>query len=98
MANISKHDRLRRPPKPEFLVTGLLIGVFGGEALAIVVEVAVRRPNHWIMLAGGVAGALLGAVFEGARYLRSRRRWRAFKNLENTPSDSRSLKQAVRQS
>ena len=75
MANISKQERLRRPPKPEFGMMGILVGVFVGEALAVVVEVVLGHPNRWIMLAGGFAGALLGSVFEGTRFWRQKRRW-----------------------
>lgn len=92
MANISKLERLRRPPKPEFALVGILIGVFAGEALAVLVEVAVSGPNRWVMLAGGIAGALLGAAFEGARYWRTKRRWQVFNTLEDKSPAGWSLK------
>jgi hypothetical protein len=76
MANVSKYERLRRPPKPEFALTGILIGAFAGEALAVTVEVAISQPNRWIMLAGGIAGIALGSLFETARLWRRMRKWR----------------------
>lgn len=85
MANVSKVERLRRPPKPEFSLVGILIGTFAGEALAVVAEVAVTGPNRWVMLAGGAAGALLGAAFEGARYGQIKRRWEAFRISKTNP-------------
>ena len=79
MANVSKHERLRRPPKSEFALTGILIGAFAGEALAATVEVAMGQPNRWIMLAGGIAGIALGSVFETARFWRRKRKWHEFR-------------------
>lgn len=75
--NVSKSGRLRRPPKPEFAITGIAIGVFAGEAAAVVVEVAIGHPSRWIMLAGGVVGIALGSLVETGRYCWRRHKWRA---------------------
>lgn len=75
-ARISKAERSRRPTKPEFALTGIAIGVFVGEALAVVVEVATSRLDRWIMLAGGIAGIALGSIFEAGRYCWRRHKWR----------------------
>lgn len=76
MGNVSKHNRLLRPTKPELGIAGLAIGIFGGEALTVAIQVALGRPDKWVMLAGGVGGAAIGSVFDAARYWRSRRKWR----------------------
>ena len=44
--------RLRRPRKPEFALAGILVGLFAGEAIALVVEVALAHPSRWLMLGG----------------------------------------------
>lgn len=74
--NVSKAVRLRRPPKPEFALTGIVIGLFAGEAIAVIVEVAIAHPSRWIMLAGGVVGIALGALVEVGRYCWRRHKWR----------------------
>lgn len=66
--NVSREERLRRPPKPVFALTGIVVGAFVGEALAVAIEVAFAQPSRWIMLAGGVVGGLLGLLAETGRY------------------------------
>lgn len=75
--NVSKAVRLRRPPKPEFALTGVVTGLFAGEAIAVIVEVAASHPSRWIMLGGGIVGIALGSLVEGGRYCRRRHKWRA---------------------
>lgn len=40
MTNVSREERLRSPPKPEFGMTLLLVGALVGEVLATAVELA----------------------------------------------------------
>lgn len=75
--NVSKAVRLRRPPKPKFAWTAIVIGLFGGEALAVIVEAAIGRPNPWIMLAGGIVGIVFGSLVEVGRYYWRRHKWHA---------------------
>ncbi len=75
--NVSRERRLRRPQKPEFALAGILVGLFAGEAIAVVVEVALAHPSRWIMLGGGIAGGALGSIAEIGRYCWRRHKWRA---------------------
>lgn len=75
--SVSKEERLRRSRKPEFAMTGIAIGVFAGEAVAVVIEVAIAHPSRWIMLAGGIAGLALGSLAETGRYCWRKHKWRA---------------------
>lgn len=83
MANISKRERRRRPLKPEFAVAGIVIGIFAGEALGVVAEFAVGRLKMWIMLAGGGAGLVLGAIFEAVRYGWRKHKARAMRETQD---------------
>ncbi len=74
--NVSREARLRRPPKPVFALTGIAIGAFVGEAVAVVIEVAIAQPSRWIMFAGGVAGGLLGLLAETGRYCWRKHKYR----------------------
>lgn len=75
--NVSKTVRLRRPPKPELALTGIVTGLFAGEAIGVIIEVAASHPNRWIMLGGGAVGIALGSLVEGGRYCWRRYKWRA---------------------
>lgn len=75
--NVSKAARLRRPPKPELALTGIVAGLFAGEAIGVIVEVAASHSSRWIMLGGGVVGIALGSLVEGGRYCWRRYKWRA---------------------
>lgn len=68
MVNISKHERARRPTKPEFAWTGVIVGILVGWVGSLVVEIGMGRPKALVMIVGGVAGVLLGFGFEGIRY------------------------------
>lgn len=75
--SVSKEMRLRRSRKPEFAMAGILVGLFAGEAIAVVVEIALARPSRWLMLGGGIAGGALGSLAEVGRYCWRRHKWRA---------------------
>lgn len=72
VANLSKRERLRRPAKPEFGISGIAIGLFAGMFIGFVAEVVWHR-SMLVMFAGEAAGCFVGATVEAIRYyLRSR--------------------------
>jgi len=75
--NVSKAVRQHRPPKPELALTGIVTGLFAGEAIGVIIEVAASHPSRWIMLGGGVVGIALGSLVEGGRYWWRKYKWRA---------------------
>lgn len=78
--NVSREKRLRRPPKPVFALTGIVIGTFVGEGVALLIEVVIAQPSRWIMLAGGVVGGLLGLLAETGRYCWRKHKYRSVEN------------------
>lgn len=73
--NRSREERRRQPVKPEIGRTWVVVGLLLGLLVGFIVELAWRRAAI-IMLAGGLAGALSGAVVEGARFWHRRRKFR----------------------
>jgi len=74
--NVSRETRSRRPPKPEFSLLGVIVGVAVGEVLALGIEVAASNMNMLIMLAGGIVGLLVGSVVEMGRFCWRKHQWR----------------------
>lgn len=74
--NVSRNARAQRPTKPEFSLTGVLIGAFAGEVIAVGVEVATGHLSKWIMLAGGVTGMVIGLMAEVGRFCWRKHQWR----------------------
>lgn len=74
--NVSRQKRAHRPPKPEFSLLGVIVGVSVGEVLALGIEVAARNLNMLIMLAGGIAGLVVGSVVEVGRFCWRKHQWR----------------------
>ncbi len=79
MANISKRERGRRPTKPEFAWTGVVIGLFLGWLMAVAVEFSIGQPKMIIMFAGGIGGVLLGIAVESIRYWWRLRQYQALR-------------------
>lgn len=73
--NVSRHKRVRLPPKPKFAIGAIVIGIFAGETLAVGVEVATKQVSMWIMMAGGILGLVLGLSIECGRFWWRRRIW-----------------------
>jgi hypothetical protein len=74
---ISKRERSRLPPRPEFAWTGVLVGLFAGWLTGAALEAAWGKPKILIMLIAGFTGVGLGFVIETVRYLWRVRRFRA---------------------
>ena len=62
--------RRQRPVKPEFAMTGILVGIALGWTVGFGLELIYRKKGS-LMAAVSVAGLLLGAAFEAIRF-----RWR----------------------
>lgn len=76
MLNRSKHDRLRRPAKPEFGMAGIAVGLFAGMVIGFVAEVITHR-GMIVMQAGGAVGAIIGTLVEALRFWWGRRKFHA---------------------
>jgi hypothetical protein len=62
--------RRDRPAKPEYAMTGILVGIFSGWIVGFGLELVYG--NHMLLMMGtALAGLLLGAGFEAIRF-----RWR----------------------
>lgn len=72
----SKQVRKTRPSEPEFGYAGILIGVGVGNIAGVVVEIT-RGGGRLALLAGAVAGCILGGIFELVRFLARRRAFTA---------------------
>lgn len=68
-------NRRRRLPKPEYAMTGILLGIVVGWIVGFGIELCFK-PNMLIMMGTGVAGLLLGAGFEAIRFWWRMRRFR----------------------
>ncbi|HEX2851672.1 MAG TPA: hypothetical protein VHO24_00435 [Opitutaceae bacterium] len=65
--NQSRRERALRPKKPEFAMTGVVIGLIAGWLVGFGAEIILHQ-KMIVMLLGGVAGALLGGGFEAIRF------------------------------
>lgn len=77
--NRSRRERALRPPKPEFAMTGILVGMVAGWLISFSVEVLLKQ-KAIVMMLGGIAGVVLGAGFEAIRFWWRMRRFHAAKN------------------
>ena len=74
--NRSKRDRAARLKKPEFAMTGVVIGLLAGWLAGFITEILTQQ-KMIVMLVGGLAGASLGGLFEAIRYWWRTRRFQA---------------------
>lgn len=79
-SNISKFERARRPVRPEFGWTGIIIGLVAGWVVGAGVELALGKPKMLIMAAAIFACVLVGGAVEGIRFLVQMRRYRTHRN------------------
>lgn len=73
--NQSRRNRALRPKKPEFAMTGILVGLVVGWIIGFGIELCFKQ-NMLIMLGTGIAGLLLGVGFEALRFWWRMRRFR----------------------
>ena len=65
--NTSKRERVSRPKKPEFAMTGVIVGLVVGWLAGLGLEVLLHQ-KMIVMMLSGVAGVLLGTAFEAIRF------------------------------
>lgn len=63
----SKRERIRRPAKVQFAMTGLVIGLGAGWVIGLVAEILSHR-GMIVMLVGGFAGLAIGYLVEAVRF------------------------------
>lgn len=73
--------RRHRPAKPEYAMTGILVGIALGWIVGLGLELVYKK-HTVLMIGAGVAGLILGAGFEATRFWWRMRRFRA----DNEPS------------
>lgn len=73
--NQSRRKRAQRPQKPEFAMTGILVGIVVGWIAGFGLELRFKQ-NLLIMMGTGIAGLVLGAGFEAIRFWWRMRRFR----------------------
>ena len=71
-----RHKRCRQPSKPEFAMTGILVGIVIGWIAGFGLELVLRK-NMPIMMATAIAGLVLGSCSEAIRFWWRMRRFRA---------------------
>jgi uncharacterized membrane protein YcjF (UPF0283 family) len=74
----SRNKRAQRPKKPEFAMTGILVGMVVGWIVGLGIELRFKQ-NMLIMMGTGIAGLVLGAGFEAIRFWWRMRRFRVGK-------------------
>lgn len=74
----SRQKRAERPKKPEFAMTGILVGIVVGWIIGFGLELRFKH-NILIMAGTGVVGLILGGGFEAARFWWRMRRFRVDK-------------------
>ncbi|MBL9219400.1 MAG: hypothetical protein JNG82_12980 [Opitutaceae bacterium] len=77
--------RHHRPAKPEYAVTGIMVGIAIGWIVGFGLELVYRK-KATLMAATSVAGLLLGAGFEAIRF-----RWRMHCYHANKQPKARSI-------
>jgi hypothetical protein len=65
--NQSRRNRAQRPKKPEFAMTGILVGIVIGWIVGFGIELRSKQ-NMLIMMGAGIVGLILGGGFEAARF------------------------------
>jgi len=83
-SNRSKYVK-RRVPRPKFSTTFVTIGIGVGMLGGLAVEVALKRPDKLIMLAGVVSGMAVASTVAGLRYWRETHLWRRSRNAARSP-------------
>lgn len=76
--NRSRNERAKRAKKPEFAVTGVVVGLVIGWLVGFGAEILLHQ-KMIVMVLGGFAGVLLGGIFEAIRYGWKLHRFRAAK-------------------
>ncbi len=79
--NQSKVIRERRPRKPDFALTGVVVGLVVGWLAGFIAEIAMHQFKMLIMASGGFVGVLLGSGFEAIRL-----GWRTYRYRRNQKS------------
>lgn len=67
LTNVSKRARETRPVKPEFGCVALLIGIFAGNIVGVIAQIALGG-GMLVQLAGALAGCMVGGLFELVLY------------------------------
>lgn len=74
--NQSRSRRRQRPAKPEYAMTGILVGIAIGWLVGFGLELVYRK-SMVLMMITAIVGLLLGAGFEAIRLWWRMRRFRA---------------------
>jgi len=82
MSKRSPHSQL---PRPEFAMTGVVLGACAGMAIGLIVEI-VRKRGVIVMQAGGFAGISIGALVESIRFGWRNYRYRKLRREVNEPA------------
>jgi hypothetical protein len=80
--NKSRRNRALRPKKPEYAMTGILVGIVVGWMVGFGIELRFKQ-NMLIMMGSGLAGLVLGAGFEAIRFWWRMRRFRVDQQSES---------------
>lgn len=75
-----RSKRVRRIPKPEYAMTGIIVGIVLGWIIGFALELVFHRKAA-LMLLISLAGLLLGAGFEAIRF-----QWRMYRFRAETQS------------
>ncbi len=76
--------RRRRLRKPEYAMTGILVGIVIGWIVGFGIELWFK-PNMLIMVGTGIAGLIFGAGFEAIRFWWRLRRFRGGSEPKSLP-------------
>lgn len=80
-----RSQRRQRPVKPEYAMTGVLVGIVIGWIVGFGLELIYRK--HTVLMAGtAIAGLLLGAGFDAIRF-----RWRMHRFRVGNQSNPRPI-------